>query len=49
MNYRHEWKHELNELDLLTLRSRLRALMEPDHDRRLGRGPACGTDGCDRL
>ena len=28
--YRHEWKHELNRLDLLTLRQRLRALMEPD-------------------
>ena len=30
MGYRHEWKHELNYLDLLTLRARLRAVMEPD-------------------
>ena len=30
MDYRHEWKHELNYLDLLTIRSRLRAVMEPD-------------------
>ena len=28
--YRHEWKHELNYLDLLSIRSRLRAVMEPD-------------------
>ncbi len=28
--YRHEWKHELNRLDLLVLRQRLRAVMEPD-------------------
>ena len=28
--YRHEWKHELNRLDLLTIRQRLRAVMEPD-------------------
>ena len=28
--YRHEWKHELNYPDLLSLRSRLRAVMEPD-------------------
>ena len=28
--YRHEWKHELNRLDLLMLRQRLRAVMEPD-------------------
>lgn len=28
--YRHEWKHELNRLDLLSLRARLRAVMEPD-------------------
>ena len=28
--YRHEWKHELNHLDLLSLRARLRAVMEPD-------------------
>ena len=30
MQYRHEWKHELNYLDLLTIRARLRAVMEPD-------------------
>ena len=28
--YRHEWKHELNYLDLLSIRQRLRAIMEPD-------------------
>ena len=28
--YRHEWKHELNRADLYVLRSRLRAVMEPD-------------------
>ena len=30
IHYRHEWKHELNYLDLLTIRQRLRAVMEPD-------------------
>ncbi len=30
MQYRHEWKHELNYLDLLTIRTRLQAVMEPD-------------------
>ncbi len=30
VQYRHEWKHELTFLDLLTLRQRLRAVMEPD-------------------
>ena len=30
MDYRHEWKHELSYPDLLVLRSRLRAVMEPD-------------------
>ena len=30
MGYRHEWKHELNYLDLLSIRQRLRAVMEPD-------------------
>ena len=30
MDYRHEWKHELNYLDLLSIRARLRAVMEPD-------------------
>ena len=28
--YRHEWKHELNRLDLLAIRPRLQAVMEPD-------------------
>ena len=28
--YRNEWKHELNRLDLLTIRQRLQAVMEPD-------------------
>ncbi len=30
MDYRHEWKHEINEADLLTLRMRLRAVMRSD-------------------
>lgn len=30
MGYRHEWKHELNYLDLLSIRQRLQAVMEPD-------------------
>ena len=30
IHYRHEWKHELNYLDLLTIRQRLQAVMEPD-------------------
>ena len=30
MQYRHEWKHELNYLDLLSIRSRLRAVAQPD-------------------
>ena len=30
IQYRHEWKHELNYLDLLSIRARLRAVMEPD-------------------
>ena len=30
IHYRHEWKHELNYLDLLTIRQRLQAIMEPD-------------------
>ena len=30
LQYRHEWKHTLNTADLLVLRSRLRAVMEPD-------------------
>ena len=30
MQYRHEWKHEISYADLLTLRSRLSAVMAPD-------------------
>ena len=30
MNYRHEWKHEINVSDLITLRQRLRAVTAPD-------------------
>ena len=30
MDYRHEWKYEINHADLLTLRLRLRAIMEND-------------------
>lgn len=30
MDFRHEWKIEINAADLLALRSRLRVLMEPD-------------------
>lgn len=30
MEYRHEWKHEINQADLLVLRQRLRALTKPD-------------------
>lgn len=30
MDYRHEWKHEINYADLLTLRLRLRAVMQSD-------------------
>lgn len=30
MDYRHEWKHEINKSDLLTLRLRLRAIMKSD-------------------
>ncbi len=29
-NYRHEWKHEITYLDLLSIRARLRAVMRPD-------------------
>ncbi len=35
--YRHEWKHELNYLDLLSIRQRLRAVMEPDPHARDGK------------
>lgn len=30
MDYRHEWKHEINRADLLELRQRLRCVMKPD-------------------
>ena len=30
MDYRHEWKHEINQADLLVLRQRLKAVMAPD-------------------
>lgn len=30
MDYRHEWKHEINYADLLCIRQRLRAVTEPD-------------------
>lgn len=30
MNFRHEWKHEINRGDVLALRARLSAVMEPD-------------------
>ncbi|MBD5546995.1 MAG: polyphosphate polymerase domain-containing protein [Lachnospiraceae bacterium] len=30
MDYRHEWKHEINQTDLLVLRQRLRAIAIPD-------------------
>ena len=36
MDYRHEWKHEINLSDMIALRQRLRAVMKPDGH---------GTDG----
>lgn len=30
MKYRHEWKHEINYVDMLTLRTRLLAVMKRD-------------------
>ena len=30
MDFRHEWKHEINYTDLLVLRQRLQAVMQPD-------------------
>lgn len=30
MELRHEWKHEIDKMDILVLRSRLRAVMKPD-------------------
>lgn len=32
MDFRHEWKHEISYSDLLTLRRRLRVVMEPDEN-----------------
>ena len=37
MRERHEWKHEINASDLLALRRRLRAVMDPDRHGRDGR------------
>ena len=36
-NYRHEWKHEISYADLLAIRARLRAVMEPDRHAKDGR------------
>ena len=36
-HYRHEWKHEINYSDLLTIRQRLRAVAEPDPHAENGR------------
>lgn len=30
MNFRHEWKHEINVSDMITIRQRLRAVAKPD-------------------
>ena len=30
MNYRHEWKHEINASDMIAIRQRLRAIAKPD-------------------
>ena len=30
MDFRHEWKHEINLSDVITLRQRLRAVAQPD-------------------
>ena len=30
VRYRHEWKHEINYLDMLTIRQRVMAVMQPD-------------------
>ncbi len=37
MDWRHEWKHELNRSDMLILRARLRAVMQPDPHAKDGR------------
>ena len=36
-NYRHEWKHEISYSDLLAIRARLRAIMQPDPHAKNGR------------
>lgn len=36
MDYRHEWKHEINTSDLFALRQRLRAVTSPDEHARNG-------------
>lgn len=38
MDYRNEWKHEISRSDMITIRQRLRAVMEPDAH--------AGQDGC---
>lgn len=32
MNFRHEWKHEINYSDMVVLRQRLKAVMKPDEN-----------------
>ena len=32
MDFRHEWKHEINYLDMVVLRRRLKAVMKPDEN-----------------
>ena len=32
MNFRHEYKHEINYSDMIALRGRLRAVMKPDEN-----------------
>lgn len=36
MNFRHEWKHEINQSDKLVLEKRLRAVLRPDEHARNG-------------
>ena len=37
MDFRHEWKHEINLADMLDLRQRLRAVMKPDEHAKGGK------------
>ena len=37
MDYRHEWKHEINYCDMVVLRQRLGAVMKPDEHAKNGR------------